>query len=106
MAFSENQRTDVVQRSEALEFAIATDLSVYEMQRDTLIDEDHIRYAREVVMRVPDRLPLDTIIPIIKADIVKLRLDNGTVAQYLNYLLSDRLGSQQFDRYMNLEDRV
>jgi len=106
MTFSENQPTDVVKRSEALEFAIATDLSVYEIQRDRLVEEDHIQYAREVVMRLPNRLPLDSMIPIIKADIVKLRLDNNLVAQYLNYFLAERLGDQQFDRYMNLEDRV
>ena len=105
MAFSETEPTET-RRSIQPDYAMVEDLSLYENSRDELIAEDHLQYAKDIVSKINAGLAIDDVIIVMKYDLVKRRMDNALVAQYLNELLGGLLGTQQFDRFMNLEDRL
>jgi len=88
------------------DYAMVENLSLYENSRDELIAADHLQYAKDVVSKINAGLAVDDVIIVMKYDLVKKRMDNALIAQYLNELLIGPLGNQQFDRFMNLEDRL
>ena len=100
----ETKPTERRSANREVDMSMAQDLSVYELSRDQLIEADHAEYARSVASRIVS-LPFESMMPIVKADIVNNRMDSGLVAQYLNHFLSDYLGSLQFDKYLNLEEK-
>jgi hypothetical protein len=103
MSSFENEPTET--RSMQPDYTMVEDLSLYEISRDELIATDHLRYAKDVVSKINAGLAIDDVITVMKYDLVRKRMDNVLVAQYLNDLLSGILGTQQFDRFMNLEDK-
>jgi len=105
MAFSETEPTET-RRSIQPDYAMVEDLSLYENSRDALIAEDHLQYAKSIVSKIEAGLAIDDVITVMKYDLVRKRMDNVLVAQYLNELLADVLGTQQFNRFMDFEDKV
>ena len=104
MAFSETEPTET-RRSIQPDYAMVEDLSLYENSRDELIAADHLQYAKSIVSKIDAGLAVSDVITVMKYDLVRKRMDNVLVAQYLNDLLSDVLGTQQFNRFMDLEDK-
>jgi len=104
MAFSETEPTET-RRSIQPDYAMVEDLSLYENSRDELIAADHLQYAKSIVSKIDAGLDVGDVITVMKYDLVRKRMDHVLVAQYLNDLLSGVLGTQQFNRFMNLEDK-
>jgi hypothetical protein len=106
MAFSENEPTKANYAPKRVDYAMVEDLSLYESAREQFIIDDHREYARQIANKFKSGLPYDALIEMTKFSIVKDHMDNALIANFLNDFLALELGNQQFDQYINLEDKI
>ena len=106
MAFSENEPTEVSHAPKGVDYKMVEDFALYEVARPQYIINDHIDYAREIANKFRNGLPIELVIEMAKYSIVKDHMDNVLIAQYLNEFLAKQLGPQQFNQYMELEDKA